>query len=457
VSIRELLWKIRLINADYFMELANIIMNLGVAKIKKQNVRINFERLKRTIIKSSQIGTIPGDGLCRLALTEEDKVMRDILMEWMDEAGLKVKIDDYGNMYGRREGLTDLPPVLLGSHLDTQPNGGRFDGIIGVLAALEIIRTLNDNNIETLRPIEIVNFTNEEGARFEPPLLGSGGATGVFDKDFIYSRKDREGKTFEEELSKIGYKGKMSNRVKDVHAFIELHIEQGPVLENEQISIGAVEGIQGMTWLELKVTGESGHAGPTPMSLRCDALMAVSKLIVHIEKKAKCSDADTSVTVGRMSISPNVVNSIPKEVIFSLDIRNKDDNVRELLIEDLRKELQEISKVEKVQLEIKDLWEVKASNFHPGLVNQVVSSAKECGYTVKRMVSGAGHDSKYINQLAPTCMIFVPSVGGRSHVETELTLDADIEKGANVLLLSILEVSNNKKVDELIKESLPSN
>ncbi|MEC5423281.1 Zn-dependent hydrolase [Virgibacillus sp. C22-A2] len=413
--------------------------------MEKSSIHVNFERLKQTLDKSSQIGKIPDDGLRRLALSNDDKQMREVFVRWLELGGLDIRIDDIGNMYGRRSGLTDLPPVLIGSHLDTQPNGGRFDGILGVLTALEVLRTLNDNDIKTMRPIEIVNFTNEEGARFEPPLLGSGGIAEVFDRNFIYSRMDRNGNTFKEELEKIGFKGDSENRIKDIHSFLELHIEQGPVLENEQISIGAVEGIKGMSWFELRVIGEGGHAGPTPMAMRRDALMVAAKLILHIEEKGELSGPETSVTIGRMSVKPDVVNCIPEEVLFSLDIRHIDDNVRERLIDELKKELKEIAQGHKVQLEFNKLWEVKTSTFHPEIVNLICNGSKKLGYSVKRMFSGAGHDAKYINRIAPTSMIFLPSVGGKSHVEAELTLDSDIEKGANILLHSVLELSNYKE------------
>ncbi|MCG7334999.1 Zn-dependent hydrolase [Sporosarcina sp. ACRSM] len=418
------------------------------------NMQVNIDRLKRTIDKSAQIGEIPGNGLCRLALTKEDKEMRGLFLEWMENVGLTTRVDDFGNIYGRREGLSDLAPVVIGSHLDTQPNGGRFDGILGVLAALEVIHTLNDNGIETDRPIEIVNFTNEEGARFEPPLLGSGGLVGVFDKEFVYSRKDNAGKTFEEELNKIGYKGSIKNRLQRIHSYIELHIEQGPVLENKQIAIGAVEGIKGMTWLEIKVSGESGHAGPTPMAMRRDALMAASKLFVHIEEKAKSSDEDISMTIGRMSIYPNVANCIPGEVVFSLDVRHIDDQVRKEFVAEIKEEMEQICQQEQVQLEITDLWDINATAFHPEIIEQIVKSAKEFDCSVTRMVSGAGHDAKYINQIAPTGMIFVPSIGGKSHIESELTLDDDIEKGANVLLHCVLQLSGKEELTTKIKESI---
>src|SRR5699024_7027565 len=260
----------------------------------QQQPAINLKRLIKMIEMSSSIGAIPNNGLCRLALSEEDKQIREIFTNWMNEANLEVRFDDFGNIYGRRKGRSDLSPVLVGSHLDTQPNGGRFDGVLGVLTAMEAIFTLNDHGVETKRPIELVNFTNEEGARFEPPLLGSGGLAGVFDKDFVYSRQDRNGKSFEKELVRTGFLGELENRIEDIHSFIELHIEQGTILESERVSIGAVEGIKGMTWFELIVTGEGGHAGPTPMPLRKDALLAATKIITKIEEKGNVYGPDLS-------------------------------------------------------------------------------------------------------------------------------------------------------------------
>jgi len=404
--------------------------------------KVNFKRLKDTIDKSAEIGNIPVNGLKRLALSDEDKLMRDIFQVWMEEAGLEVRIDDFGNMYGKRPGKTDKPPVLVGSHLDTQPSGGRFDGILGVLTALEVVRTLNDNDIETMRPIEIVNFTNEEGARFEPPMMASGGLAGVFDREFIYSRKDRDGKKFGDELKRIGYQGKSENRIQDIYAFLELHIEQGPVLENENISIGAVEGIQGTNWLEITVTGESDHAGPTPMNLRKDALTAASQMIGIIEERA--SGKGVMATVGRLSLSPNVTNCIPGQVVFSLDIRHFDDYLRKEVLNEITEAIQRIADDREITVRIEDLWDSKTTIFNPKIVNLIEERAKELGYNVKKMPSGAGHDSKHMNELAPTAMIFVPSANGKSHDVSELTLDEDIENGANVLYEVVYQLANNE-------------
>src|SRR5690625_2886588 len=245
----------------------------------KTDFTINMRRLEEKINKSSSIGSLSNGGICRLALSDQDKVMRDIYVKWLIEAELEVKVDDFGNIYGIREGERNhLSPVVIGSHLDTQPQGGRFDGILGVLAALEVIQTLNDYKIETRRPINIVNFTNEEGARFEPSMMGSAGISGIFSKEFIHQRRDQDGKVFGEELERIGYFGSKENRLKDGYYFVELHIEQGPILEEEGIDIGAVTGVQGIKSLEIEVRGAYAHAGTAPMRMRKDALLAASSM-----------------------------------------------------------------------------------------------------------------------------------------------------------------------------------
>ncbi|MHB1653797.1 MAG: M20 family metallo-hydrolase [Desulfitobacteriaceae bacterium] len=408
--------------------------------------KINSLRLQETLAVSSKIGGLPSGGLCRLALSDEDKAMRDLFVRWLKESELKVRIDDFGNIYGRREGKNaEASAVLVGSHLDTQPQGGRFDGVVGVLAAMEVIRTLNDLKIETERPIEIVSFTNEEGARFEPPMLGSGGITGNYGKEFVLSRLDRDGKVFIEELKRIGYEGSELNRAKNIYRYIELHVEQGPVLEQEETSIGAVEGIQGITWLEVKLSGMSGHAGATPMSMRRDALVAAAKMIVAIEQSAKEIDNTSKITVGRLSTSPNVVNCISSQVEFSIDFRHSDDVVRKRVIELVREKISMVAAVEGVDIKISDLWEAKTTHFSQEVLAQIFNGAKAYGYSIRSMMSGIGHDSKHLNDVAPTAMIFVPSVGGRSHCPEEMTTIEDIERGANVLFQLVHALAQEKE------------
>lgn len=409
----------------------------------KQPITINEKRLLDTLDVSSSIGATSNGGMNRLALSLEDKQMRDIFKKWMENAGLEVRVDDLGNMYGRREGKNkDSAAILVGSHLDTQANGGRYDGILGVLMALEVICTLNENNIETKRPIEIVNFTNEEGARFEPPMLGSGGLANVFKREYIYKLKDKDGKTFGEELKFIGYQGNEQNRAKNIHKFIELHIEQGPILVNHQSSIGAVVGIQGMTWLEVEVLGKSSHAGTTPLSMRKDALLMSIKMIETIHNLVKELDDNALVTFGKISTPLGSVNSVSGNVIFSIDIRHYINSIRNYIVETVREKLITIAASEDFGITVSELWDIKTTTFSKEVVESIEQASKNCGYTYERIVSGAGHDAKYMNDIVPSGMIFVPSIDGKSHCEDELTLDEDIIKGANVILNVVYSLAN---------------
>ncbi|MEH7342565.1 Zn-dependent hydrolase [Bacillus sp. JJ1532] len=415
---------------------------------KEVLLRINMRRLMETLEISNQVGSLPEGGLCRLALSDEDKVMRDHLCEWMTKEGLDVRFDDFGNIYGRREGrIPDAAPVLIGSHLDTQPEGGRYDGILGVLAALEVIRTLNERGIETERPIEVVNFTNEEGARFEPPMLGSGGIASLFRKEYIYGLKDKDGKYFGDELQRIGYVGEKKNRIEKAHRYVELHIEQGPLLENQGISIGAVEGVQGMTWLEVTLEGSSSHAGTTPMELRKDALQTACKIIHSLPIFAHEVDSETLVTVGRMQISPHSVNSVPGKVVFSVDIRHFDDTIRRQAVEFIQGKITMLATCDNIQVKIYNLWDIDATRFSPDVIEMIEQASQKYGYPYRRIVSGAGHDAKYINDSFPSGMIFVPSAGGRSHCQDEFTSQEDIEKGVNILLYVTLNLANQKLID----------
>src|SRR5699024_9073842 len=300
--------------------------------MRRSNISINLERLMRTIEISGEIGELSKGGICRLALTDEDKQMRDLFVEWMKMIDLEVRVDDFGNIYGRKEGEdSSAPAILLGSHLDTQPEGGRYDGILGVLTALEVLTTFHEQNKVFNNPIEIVNFTNEEGARFSPPLLGSGGLSEQFTKEFIYSRTDANKNTFEEELKRIGYQGCKKNRINNIGSYLELHIEQGPILERNGLDMGVVTGIQGMRWMEVKITGKSDHAGSTPMNMRTDALQIATKLIQKITDFVVEYDNKALITIGRFIAYPNSINSIPSEVIFSMDIRHSNDTIKEYL------------------------------------------------------------------------------------------------------------------------------
>lgn len=410
--------------------------------MKSNLLTINNKRLLETIRVSATIGTTENGGLSRLALSNEDKEMRDIFTKWMQEEGLKVRIDDFGNMYGRREGrLKEAPVVAIGSHLDTQPCGGKFDGILGVLASLEVIRTLNEHQIETDYPIEIVNFTNEEGARFPIPMLGSGGITDIFTKEYIYNLADNEGVTFYEALKEINYEGDAKNRLSNVKDFIELHIEQGPIMHEKDISIGAVEGIQGMTWFNIVVTGKTNHAGPTPMENRRDALVSAAKMIVRVNEETKKMDG-VKTTIGRVEVRPNVTNVIPGEVFFSLDVRHQSDTTREKAIEYLLTELDKISQEDEMSLTVTKTWDSNAVDFSLEVIDAIEEASKEFDYSSMRLYSGPGHDSKYMAAIANTGMIFVKSIDGISHNEAELTLDEDLVKGTNVLLSVVNRLAN---------------
>jgi beta-ureidopropionase / N-carbamoyl-L-amino-acid hydrolase len=402
---------------------------------------VNRKRLLDTINVSSSIGALENGGLNRLALTEEDKEMRNIFVKWLQEEKLDVRVDDLGNIYGRRKGkLNDSPAVAIGSHLDTQPCGGRFDGILGVLTALEVVRTLNENNIETDYPIEIVNFTNEEGARFEPPMLGSGGVAGEFTKDFIYSTKDNENISFQEALIKIQYMGEEKHRLRDIKYFIELHVEQGPILEKNNKLIGIVEGIQGISWLNVKVVGETNHAGPTPMEDRKDALAPSAKMVTKVYEITNEIEG-LKTTVGKLNVKPNITNVIPGEVEFMIDVRHKDDEIRAGTIDRLREQLGTIAVMNNVEVTISTDWNSDAVLFSSEVMDAISEAAGVLGYSTLRLFSGPGHDAKYISKMADTGMIFLPSINGISHNEKELTLEDDIEKGANVLLNTILKLA----------------
>ncbi|MBM7715696.1 Zn-dependent hydrolase [Siminovitchia sp. FSL H7-0308] len=413
--------------------------------MEKTLLKVNRERLLETIKISSSIGSSAHGGLHRLALSEADKNMRDIFVDWLKAEGLAVRIDDFGNIYGRRKGKKDNgPSVAIGSHLDTQPCGGKYDGILGVLTALEVIRVLNENDIETEYPVEIINFTNEEGARFAPPMLGSGGITGNFTKDFIYHIKDDEGISFEQALKDIGYMGDSENRLKNIKNFIELHIEQGPILHEQEKTIGVVQGIQGNDWYTVKVAGKTNHAGPTPMENRQDALVAASKMIVKVNEIAN-DIKGLKTTVGKMDVTPNVTNVIPGEVVFTIDIRHEDNELRSHAFERLKEQLSAIALISKVELTITTDWNSETTLFAPVVKDAVKEAVTELGYSSMELFSGPGHDAKYMAEVADTGMIFVPSVDGISHNEQELTLDDDIEKGANVLLYVVQKLAGTKK------------
>lgn len=405
--------------------------------MEKQKLLINSERLVDTLEKFADFGRTNNNGVTRLALSEDDKAVRDYFRCCCEELGMSIEIDDMGNMYATLEGIDDQPPLVIGSHLDTVKKGGRFDGVLGVVAGLEIARTLVENNVKPRTPLTIVNFTNEEGARFEPSMMASGVLSGKFDKTTMLRKKDINGLTFEEALRAIGYDGKESSRLKEATAFLELHIEQGPILEKEVLSIGVVECVVGMVCYEIEINGESNHAGTTPMNMRKDALLAANNLITEVRKDFDDLDEELVFTIGRFNVLPNVHTVIPNKVIFSLEARHKDPAVI-IQVEKIIQGKMKSSANEGCEIKAEKLWDRTTVMFDEQIVNRLEESTKTFGYSYKRMVSGAGHDAQFIASYIPTAMLFVPSINGKSHCEEEFTSWEDCAKGVNVLLETVL-------------------
>lgn len=408
-----------------------------------KNLRINGKRLQDSLEEMAKIGATPGGGVQRLTLTDEDKQARDLFVKWLKELDLEITIDEMGNIFGKRAGKNnDLPPVMSGSHIDSQPKGGRFDGILGVMGPLETLRTLHENNIETERPIVIVDWTNEEGSRFAPAMVSSGVWAGALDRDYAYGRTDINGLTFLDELERIGYRGTGPAKKWPVHAYYEYHIEQGPMLEREGLTIGAPKGILCLHWYDIYLEGEANQVGPTPMEGRHDTLCAAAEMILKVNALPDKMGGNMVATVGEIQNYPNSRNIIPDKVHFTVDIRSWDDDHAIKAWEDVKSDFNSIAQRRGCPIKIEETWRVEHSPFDDKLVQRVLSTAGNLGYTNLHMVSGAGHDASYMNQIAPTAMIFVPSIGGRSHVEVEETTWEDCEAGGNVLLHCLIQSAN---------------
>ncbi len=408
-----------------------------------KDFRINGKRLQRALEEMAKIGATAGGGVQRLTLTDEDKQARDLFVSWLEELQLEITIDEMGNVFGRRAGKNnDLPPVMSGSHIDSQPKGGRFDGILGVMGPLEVLRTLHENDLETERPIVIVDWTNEEGSRFAPAMVASGVWAGALERDWAYNRTDINGKRFEDELIRIGYKGAAPCKKWPVHCYYEYHIEQGPMLEREGKIIGAPKGILCLHWYDVYLEGEANQVGPTPMEGRHDALCAAAEMILKVNQLPDRMGGNMVATVGEIQNYPNSRNIIPDRVHFTVDIRSWDDDHAIKAWELVREEFETISARRGCPIRIEETWRVEHSPFDEGRVRLILDVADKLGYPSLHMVSGAGHDASYMNQVCPTAMIFVPSVGGRSHVEVENTRWEHCEAGANVLLHAILKTAN---------------
>jgi N-carbamoyl-L-amino-acid hydrolase len=404
------------------------------------NLRIDADRLWASIMETAAIGATEKGGIKRLTLTDLDREVRNWFVARCEDAGCTVSIDTLGNISARRPGRDNsLPPIAMGSHLDTQPTGGKFDGVIGVLSGLEVLRSLNDAGVETNAPLEVINWTNEEGSRFAPAMLASGVFAGVFTPDYAYEREDREGKRFGDELIRIGYKGEEPCGARKLGAFFELHIEQGPILEAEERTIGIVTGVQGMRWYEVTVTGMDCHAGSTPMRLRQDALVAAARMIAAVQSVGLSHAPDAVATVGLIEARPNSRNVIPGEVFFSIDLRHPQDSVVAAMETDLRRALDETVVGGDITFTFDRIWDSPAVHFDEACVSSVAAASEALGYSSRRITSGAGHDAAYIARVAPTTMIFVPCEKGISHNELEKAEPADVVAGANVLLAAVLD------------------
>jgi N-carbamoyl-L-amino-acid hydrolase len=405
-----------------------------------ENLRINGERLWQSLMELAQIGATPKGGVCRIALTDLDRQGRDLVTRWAREAGMSVTVDQIGNVFMRRPGRNNaLPPVMTGSHIDTQPTGGKFDGNYGVLAGLEVVRTLNDHGVETEAPIEVAFWTNEEGSRFVPVMMGSGVFAGAFSLEHAYAATDTEGKTVHDELARIGYVGDEVPGQHPIGAYFETHIEQGPVLEDADVTIGVVHGVLGIRWFDCTVTGMEAHAGPTPMALRRDALQVATQLMQEVVASALRHGPDGRGTVGMVQVHPNSRNVIPGQVKFSIDLRNSTDALVDQQVAEVRACAERLSAQTGLPIRIELVSSYAAQPFHPECVAAVAGAAQRLGYSHMPTVSGAGHDAIYAARLAPAGMIFIPCKDGISHNEVEDAQPAHITAGCNVLLQVMLE------------------
>lgn len=408
------------------------------------NNKINGKRLWDSLMEMGKIGATPKGGVCRLALTDLDKEGRDLFVDWCKQAGCTVRVDAMGNIFARRAGKDNsLPPVVMGSHLDTQPTGGKFDGIYGVLSGLEVIRSLNDHNIETLAPIEASVWTNEEGSRFPPAMVASGVFAGVFDLEYGLSRADLDGKTMGEELARIGYDGELECGNREFKAFFEAHIEQGPILENEKKTIGIVTDAQGQRWYEVTLTGQESHAGPTPMLSRKDALLGAAKIIDQVNRIGLSNPPYACATVGLLQVFPNSRNVIPGEVFFTIDLRHPNDSVLAGMDHELREISQSIASELGLEMKFEQIWHSPPVPFNKKCVDSVRKAAETSGYSHQDIVSGAGHDACYISRVAPTAMVFVPCENGISHNEAENADPDDLAAGCDVLFQAVVEQAND--------------
>jgi N-carbamoyl-L-amino-acid hydrolase len=406
------------------------------------NLRINGDRLWDTIHEIAEIGPGIAGGSNRQTLTDFDKQGRELFQRWCEGAGMSMGVDQMGTMFARREGEDpSLDPVYIGSHLDTQPTGGRYDGVLGVLSGLEVIRTLNDLGIKTRRPIVVVNWTNEEGARFAPAMMASGVFAGMHTLEYAYGRKDPEGKTFGDELKRIGWVGDEKVGARKMHAYFEYHIEQGPILEAEHKQIGVVTHGQGLWWLEFTLTGKEAHTGSTPMNMRVNAGLAMARIIEMVQTVAMSEQPGAVGGVGQSFFSPNSRNVLPGKVVFTVDIRSPEQSKLDRMRAKIEAEAKLICDVLGVGCAIEAVGHFDPVKFDETLVSRVRSAAERLGYSHMNIISGAGHDACWTNRVAPSTMIMCPCVDGLSHNEAEDITKDWASAGADVLFHAVVETA----------------
>ncbi len=410
------------------------------AALPAPTLRVDGQRLWRALMDLAAVGATSRGGVCRLALTDLDRQGRELVVGWARAEGLQVTVDRIGTVFLRRPGRNPaLPPVVTGSHIDTQPTGGKFDGNYGVLAGLEVVRTLNAHGIATEAPIEVAIWTNEEGSRFVPVMMGSGVFAGAVPLEQAWAATDTEGRTVREELARIGWLGDEEPGRHPIGAYFEVHIEQGPVLEDAGVTIGVVPGVLGIRWFDCTVTGMEAHAGPTPMALRRDALQVATRLMQEVVASAAAHGPHGRGTVGMVQVHPNSRNVIPGRVKFSIDLRNASDAAVEAQADQVRAAAQRLQAETGLDIRIETVSSYGAQPFDAGCIAQIGAAAQALGYTHMPVVSGAGHDAVYMARLAPAGMVFVPCKDGISHNEIEDADPAHLEAGCNVLLQVMLQ------------------
>ncbi|HJH17147.1 MAG TPA: Zn-dependent hydrolase [Pseudomonas lactis] len=417
-------------------------MNSLAQPLQSNAPLINRDRLWQSLMDLAQLGATAKGGVCRLALTDLDRQARDLFVQWCEAAGCSVSVDAIGNIFARRPGRNPaLPPVMTGSHIDTQPTGGKFDGCYGVMAGLEVIRTLNDLQIETQAPIEVVVWTNEEGSRFPPCMMGSGVFAGKFDLQDTLDKCDDQGLSVGAELQRIGYAGSRAVLGHPVGAYFEAHIEQGPVLEDQAITLGVVMGCLGQKWFDLTLTGVEAHAGPTPMHLRKDALVGAAEVVSAVNRIAHQHQPHACGTVGCLSLHPGSRNVIPGQVHMTIDLRHLHADKLQAMVDEVRAVIEDSAARHGLTFELTPTADFPPLDFHPTCVNAVREGAKALGLSHMDIVSGAGHDAIFVAELGPAGMIFVPCEGGISHNEIENAAPDDLAAGCAVLLRAMVNAA----------------